>query len=434
MLLYWWFAFFRPQDRLWFDISSWRLPLVAAALFLIATIIRRQTPQLNDSITKLMLLWLGMAAIAHFSMGCGNAGPLGNALVYMSTLILMVLLSERVIENEKNIVYLLIIVAVPFCYFASKSGIGSILGGGASNYGAKDFTGVFTGSNAFALGTGMMVFLMLFLLQQTFNTKTLSYFPSVMSHRLILLFMRGAILVMTGACVYYIMSLQSRGSSLATFFALFVFAILNKVKLKWFLMVIPAAILIVAFVPLPEGYEERIKSAFEDKEELDESAKSRPHFWATARLMASDHIFGVGPGCYQSYFDYYDSTGGQFGRSRSVHSSHFQVLSETGYTGLLVWILLFAFTYRRLFALRKSARSYPERYQNSKLLVSLSNTLICSQSVFLLAGSFYALAYNDLLWLIWAITIATTRIMKQQFHANAPSKTSAAYDSEAQAM
>ena len=36
--------------------------------------------------------------------------------------------------------------------------------------------------------------------------------------------------------------------------------------------------------------------------------------------------------------------------------------------------------------------------------------LICAQVVYLLGGAFYELAHNDLIWLIWGLTISLGRL------------------------
>ena len=71
-----------------------------------------------------------------------------------------------------------------------------------------------------------------------------------------------------------------------------------------------------------------MKSAFADKEDHEASAASRPFFWSVAVRLVEDNPLGIGIKCYQSHYDCYNPTGGEWGCGRAVHSSHFEVLAE----------------------------------------------------------------------------------------------------------
>jgi len=411
MLLYWWFAVFRPQDRIWWDVQSLRLPLIAFAIFCLSSFIRGYYPAIRGVIGWLVVLWLALASIAHFAAGCGALGPLGNALQYMAILIFAITLTVRTIEEPRHILYLVFIVSIPFGYFSGKAGFNSIMSGGASAYGASDFTGIFTGSNAAAMGIGMLIFFMLFILWETKNPQSLAFAPKFLRRPIILRAFQIAIAIMIGSSFYYIVSVESRGSFISTSLSLVLFALLSKLKIHKLIYVLPILLVLAPFVPLPEGYKERIQSAFADKEELDPSAASRPHFWSVARLMVADNPLGVGPGCYSYYYDRYDTTGGFFGKGRAVHSSHFQMLSEIGYMGATVWALLILVSFYKLFKLRRIALSMGPNIDSSRFYVSLCNALICSQTTFVLGGSFYEIGFSDLIWLNWGLIIALEKLM-----------------------
>ena len=215
--------------------------------------------------------------------------------------------------------------------------------------------------------------------------------------------------------LYNIIALSSRGSFLATSAGLLLWMALHERRKTIIPVFIISISLALAVIPLPENYTERISSAFADKEELDHSAAGRPHFWATAFEMAKDHTLGVGPGCFPRFYNIYDTSDGQFGYFRSVHSSHFQVLAEIGFFGALIWILLFIVSLKKLWSIRKDSKRNMVNNDNYKFYFLLSNGLICSIVVFLFGGSFYEYAYNDLIWLSWCLVIATERLFKKEF-------------------
>jgi hypothetical protein len=73
------------------------------------------------------------------------------------------------------------------------------------------------------------------------------------------------------------------------------------------------------------------------------SALGRLHFWRIAFIMTADNPLGVGLRNYDHAYDDYDDSGGAFGRGRSVHNSHLQVMTEEGYAGFLIWLTMFGY-------------------------------------------------------------------------------------------
>jgi O-antigen ligase len=95
-----------------------------------------------------------------------------------------------------------------------------------------------------------------------------------------------------------------------------------------------------------------------------------------------------------------------YGRERSVHSSHFQVLAETGFAGIVVWVGLFATALCVALRVRRRASAAGLSAADTHFLLTASNALIASMCGFLVGGSFVALALNDLTWLTFALIAA----------------------------
>jgi O-antigen ligase len=127
---------------------------------------------------------------------------------------------------------------------------------------------------------------------------------------------------------------------------------------------------------------------------------------------------------YGSAYDAYDDTGGEFGRARSVHSSHFQVLAETGFPGFAVWVAMFSWALWVSFRIRRNAiRSETLAPDEQRLFVSASTGLIASMVAFLVGGAFVAMALNDLTWISFALVAALDRLFQQAAAASAPAAT-----------
>jgi len=412
MLTYWWFSIFRPQDYLWMDLSSLHLPLMATAIFVCGSFLRKVYPEVKDAIAVTILIWFSLGVLASLVNGCSNIVGLREPIKYLFILTLVVLLSVKTITSKLNLLYLLIMVSLSVGYFSGKSGWFAIIRGG-SRYGDNNLGGFLTGSNAYAMGTALVLFLMFFLFQQTYNKATLSLVPKFLGKRYLLL--RAGIAIIAFGSLLNIITLESRASAIATFLGLILFFLLNNNKAKKTLLLTPILLLAITVVPIPEGYQERISSAFVESEELDASAASRPYFWDVAKRMVADNPLGVGFACYPEYYEVYDIEK-KYGHYRDVHSTHFQILSETGYLGLICWVLILITTYRRLFHIRRlvSIESNYNKLENPLFYRQLCNAIICSITVFILGGSFYSLAFNDLIWLLFGLTIATTKLVETE--------------------
>lgn len=412
MSAYWWFSIFRPQDWVYASIDHFRFPMISTLLFFLLSMFRGKFPEVKDSIAQLMLFWYFLMVVSNTVYGCSDIFLKIDPLQYMFLLFFAILLSAAVIDNQLHLTCLIAVVGLSLGFYSGKAGISGILGGGASTYGANNLKGLFSGSNAFAMGSGILVFYIIFLYQQSTNKLSTNLLPAFL--KIYPKALSVAMLLLILGTIFNIISLASRGSAIATFLGLFILFVLSG---KWFkktIIMIPLLVITASVIPLPEGYEERIQSAFKDEEELDDSAASRPHFWRAAAKMAQAYPIGVGPGCYREYYDLFDDSNGKFGRNRDVHSSHFQVLAEAGYLGLIIWFSLFFFSYLRLLKLRKIIKRHAKQLENPLFYTQLCNAIICSMTVCLVGGSMYALAFNDLIWLNFGITIVLTKLVNKE--------------------
>jgi O-antigen ligase len=120
--------------------------------------------------------------------------------------------------------------------------------------------------------------------------------------------------------------------------------------------------------------------------------------------MAYAHpFFGVGLRNYEFTYDAFDFLNGIYGKGRSVHSSHFQVLAETGLIGSAFYVFLFTYGLTLCFRVRARSRRSELTPELQKFFYSASNAIIASMFGFLAGGSFIALALNDITWLTFAL-------------------------------
>jgi len=397
-------------------MTSLKLPLVAAALLVVPAVLQKKIPRLNHPIAILMVLLFCFEILAAQLNGCGNSDYIIRTknVTDLAILIFTVLLSAELIQTRKTLFLLIAVIAASIAFHSGKGGLVALTTG-ADYYGASHLSGLFSGSNGYALGSALLLFFMIFTFQ-FMNRSWPDNEPIITPWAKINTLLKYAMLVLIAGSVYNIIALQSRGSFLALVVGLFLWFSLHEKRIKMLTIIILTLTIGLSVIPLPEGYQERIESVFAEEEDLDNSAASRPHFWATAIDIAENHPFGVGPGCYPVYYNIYDKTSGDFGHYRSVHSSHFQILSDAGYIGVLLWLMLFIVSYRRLWRIRKISKKHKEDDERYPFYFYLSNALICTITVFLIGGSFYEYAYNEVIWLVWAMVITIDRLFYGELH------------------
>lgn len=414
LLTYWWFAIFRPHDWIWGGVmTSLKLPLIAALLLIIPAIFEKKIPRLNHPIAILMVALFFFEVLAVLLNGCSGGGYIIKTknIIDLGILIFIVLLSAELVTSKRVLFLLIAVISSSIAFHSGKGGLVA-LSTGADYYGAEHLTGLFAGSNAYALGSAMLLFFMIFTFQ--FVNKYSSIDERGGGNKTLNEVFKYLMLLLIFGSIYNIVALQSRGAFISMILSLFLWLFLHEKRVKLLFFSVMIIVVGLSAVPLPDGYTDRIKSAFADEEDLDKSAASRPHFWMTAVDIAKSHPLGVGPGCYPVFYNSYDRSNGEFGFFRSVHSSHFQVLSDAGFIGFSLWSMLFLVAYRRLWMIRKAAKSRADDYHHHRFYFYLSNALICAMTVFLLGGSFYEYAYNEIIWLVWGMVIAVDRLFHEE--------------------
>jgi putative inorganic carbon (HCO3(-)) transporter len=411
---YWWFSIFRPQDWVWGNIHSLKLPLIALVLFVIPCFIQGLWPRTKDIMAKLMIFWLFLAVLATLTTSCNYLGFRDGQLQQVAILILAVLLTERVVDTPRKFYLIIVVIGGSLAFHAGKAGLQSLVGIGGTFYGAATMQGLFSGSNSFAFGSAVLLFYNLFLIRMAYDKKAIQFLPKKLQSDIFLKGIKYIGPIMCFGIIYNVISLFSRGSALAMFIGLMIWVVLSKLmKIQHILGFGLFVGIIIGTFGLPEGYSERLESSFAEKDDRDASAESRPHFWGIAYDMAADHPLGVGPGCYNSYYNNYDKTNGLYGRYRTVHSAHFEVLAEVGFLGILVWLLLFLISVKRLLRIRKEAKTDIYGDGSNYFYFSAANMLIVSNITFFIGSAFYAQAYNDIIWVTWGLTIILTELFQK---------------------
>jgi O-antigen ligase len=170
------------------------------------------------------------------------------------------------------------------------------------------------------------------------------------------------------------------------------------------------ALFMLVLAPIPTTYIERLKTIRTYEEIGETSALARFHFWEVAVDMAIDHPLGIGLNNYEYLYDAYDSTDGLYGRARAVHNSFLEVLAEAGFAGAAIWLFMFATALLKCWRIRQHAARSDLPSEDQRFFATYANAMIASMAGFTVAGSFIALALNDLTWLTFAFVAALDRL------------------------
>jgi probable O-glycosylation ligase (exosortase A-associated) len=406
LLLYVWFALFRPQEWLWIDVTALRLSLVLALILIGPALTTGIWPNLTHPLSIGTIAFLMMGMLAQFGAMDPETG--WAWLDFQTRLTFICLLSITLVDTRDRFVKLMAVVGCSLGFHAAKAGLASLLGGGVRFH--DGLAGAFPDNNGYALATVMVMPLVLA------TAQNMDREPAWMA------WLRRGLFLWVPLCALTVVSTFSRGGFLAMALAILVFVLLQKRRLSALVGMAVVALLALAFVPLPEGYLDRLNTiqTYDEAGQEDESALGRLHFWRVAIIMAQNRPFGVGLRNYEAAYDTYDFSNGAFARGRSVHNSHFQVLAELGFPGAAIWITLFLVAFALTLRVRSRSKRPELTPDEQHFFFTTSNALTVSMVGFLVGGSFVASALNDVTWLTFALVAAVDRLSSQALAAKQP--------------
>jgi O-antigen ligase len=220
-----------------------------------------------------------------------------------------------------------------------------------------------------------------------------------------------------------IVTTSSRGGFVALV-ALVVYGILVNPKRIRNLAIAAVAALVFWHSISPE-YKAEIGSISENQEHG--SGEARQFLWATAWNMFLDNpVVGVGAGNFSVHAGRYQaaSATGRFSKREylernwtgsAVHSLYFEILSETGILGSLLFVGIVIGHFSTLRRLRKFVRgnrdSTPLMQRDTTLY---GGALAMAMVGFLAAGAFLSAAFFPYLWLLSAMAVALDRAVRAE--------------------
>lgn len=403
LLMYLWFALFRPQDWMWIDVTSLRLSLLLGLILLVPAVLSGRFPNMTHPLSIGMILFVWSASITQTVAIRPDVG-----WVWIDFLVRLFLASMMIVTcatDAPRVLGVLAVIGGSLGFHAAKAGLAYVLGGGTRF--ADGLAGAFVDNNGYALATVMIIPLLLASAQNI---------DLIYSGRLLKWVRRGLYLSIP-LCMFAVIGTYSRGGFISLAAAIFVFAVLQDRRVPTLAGLATIAAVTLLVVPIPQSYIDRLQTIHTYNEIGEESAQSRPHFWKVGMRMVSANPLGIGLKQYEAAYDKYDFSYGRYGHHRAVHNSHVQVLAELGYPGAVIWGGLFAFAFFACFRVRRQARELHLDPRTGLFLKTTANALIISMAAFVIGGSFLSLAVNDLTWLTFGLVGALDRFAKRAVEA-----------------
>jgi len=321
LLFYLWIAYFRPDSWMWSAtlVQVLNLSFNSGLYLLVRSVPTLLRPRLE---LRTALLFLFFALTGASAYTCATDPTSWSRWIdFAKVQVIAYLLYALTCEDLKRFRLALLVMSVSLGVEAAKQGYLDLLfRPGGINENPLPQLG---DNNGVAVGMLMLAMFFIALSKTT---------PRWWEKRLHQVFVLGV--------GYRAISTYSRGAFLAAVAIMLVYGVRSNQKFRAAFGALVLAGVVLAV--LPQQFWDRMSTMnVSSEEQLEDSSKSRLHFWRVAVAMANDHpVMGVGFNAYNANFDAYDYSKGFYGKSRSVHSMWFGILAELGYTGLLIFLSL----------------------------------------------------------------------------------------------
>jgi putative inorganic carbon (HCO3(-)) transporter len=396
LLMYLWFALFRPQDWLWIDITSLRVSLLLGVLLVVPALTTGLFPNVTNPLSIGMIFFLVCSLITQTVAVRPEIG--WTWIDFLGRLFLASMMMMTLVTTERRLAGVIAVISGSLAFHAAKAGLAFVLGGGVRF--ADGLAGAFVDNNGYALGTVMIIPLLIAAGQGAGFIYNGRWLPWI----------RRAVWAAVPLCVFAVIGTYSRGGFVSLAAAALAFVMLQRRPVTAVAGLLGAVTIVLLLVPIPQSYLDRLQTIQTYQDTGEESALSRWHFWAVGLRMVQEHPLGIGLRQYEQAYDKYDFSYGKYGHHRAVHNSHVQVLAEIGYAGAAVWLGMFGFAFYTCFRVRARSRDESLDPQLRRFLWTTANGLLVSMFSFVVGGAFLSLALNDVTWLTFGMVGALGRI------------------------
>lgn len=376
-LLVWsWLGYMNPHRLCYGFAYSFPWVQLIAIVTLVSLVLskeRKKIPLCSVSVLLfLFLAWTGVTTL--FAVAPDAASEKFQEFLKV---MVMVFATFMLVDSRERMHWLVWMIVVSLGFYGLKGGLFTFMKGGV--YHVLGPPGSFIAdNNALALALCMILPLMRYL--QLHSTQK--------AVRIAL----GISMVLTGISV---LGTYSRGGLIGLFIvgaALFL-----KSRRRIAVVLVLAVIGMTAYHFMPPQWMTRMDTLHEARDTG--SAETRIQSWEFAANVAVHRpLVGGGFDDYTN-LSFWTAYAPEDATQRAIHSIYFRVVSEQGFTGLLLFLALLAVSWRSCSQVRKKTRDSPEQKWAYDLASMLQVTLVA----FMAAGAFLPMTYFDLTFQLMAL-------------------------------
>ena len=386
ILTWGWIALMQPHTEVYGVISNTlRLNLLVAIVTLLAWLVskERKLQPLDNTVVIIAMFLVWITFNCFFAVDPDWTWQQWNR---DWRIILFGLLVWATVTNRNRVHALIWVIAASFLYYGVKSGLLTIMAGGAKKIMGPS-QGMYADNNQFALALLMVLPLVNYLRMQTENR-----------------YLRIGLVGGFALSFLAVLGSYSRGAFVALMALGVVWWLRSRNKLLY--LIFAAFLAVPTFEFMPQSYYARLSTI--NSAESDGSFEGRVTAWKVAFDYARDH-FPIGAGLdgpqNPKVFNHYFPTQPY----RAAHSIYFQVLGDNGFAGLAIYLVLIALVFVNCSRVRKAARDRPEFSWARDLATAIQLSMVA----FCVGGAALSLAYSDFLF-IWAGLLSRILALVQQ--------------------
>jgi O-antigen ligase len=333
--------FFHPQNRWWGDmIPELSYSLLSVIIMLIALLKNNNSIYRNQIFKTPQLVFAYLIGLLYSIAYFYAVSPIAHydATIYFLKLLIIITLAFKLINTALNLKYAIwgyMFGAWYISFYIYQ--IGRNAGDRVEGIGtvdAPEANGI-----AAAIAPALVFCLHYFLDSEKIKNRFLFAIAGIfIANALVLINSRGAFLAGAISVTYYMYFLY--------------FSRTKRNHQKKIALILTLVGLIGSSLIVDDGFKNRMWS-ITDNTSVDitkESGSTRTIFWFAAWEMAKDHPFGSGFKGFNYNAPFYISEDVNTGnkRTRSVHSTWFETLSEIGYLGLFFLLLMIFYCFKTL--------------------------------------------------------------------------------------
>jgi len=385
LLYYLWFSFGRPADFVWpnfvFDYEVW---ISGATLLGYLVFEMSKSPPRVDGMRLLILLWCWFAVTSLTAQIPKIAYP---KLWEYTRIFIMAFLTFALANSEKRIRSILYVLAISLGFLGAKGGYDAITTGFQNSM--RGPGGMMSEQNEYALALNMGIPILVWLAQEDARWWVRLIFRGMAL---------GSAIVVVGT--------RSRSGLLGLCMAGIVLVIFSKHKALFGTIGASCVLLLLLFGP--QGALNRYKT-IPTAAQVDPSAIGRLQAWQAAIKMTKAHpIRGVGLRNFLYVFPQYSND-----TPRVTHNAVFDLLSETGIPGCLIFLTMIFSAIFQMFLLRSKALAHPD----AKHLAMYCQIVAAVLLVYLVPNMFINRQDFDLMYQMIAVEAGLAILVQQKLAA-----------------